>query len=76
MDLWGFKYDGRRKGRLVAGGHRTPYLEDDLYSGPFNLDAVPVLFIMAALMDLKVVAADVGNAYIEAYRILRPILVL
>jgi hypothetical protein len=67
--IWTFtvKYDGRRKGRLVAGGHRTPDLEDDLYSGSVNLDTVRVLFVLAALMELDVIAADVGNAYIEAY---------
>jgi hypothetical protein len=51
----------------VAGGHRTPDFEDDLYSGSVNLDTVRVLFVLAALMELEVIAADVGNAYIEAY---------
>jgi hypothetical protein len=67
--LWTFavKYDGRRRARLVAGGHRTPDLEEDLYSGSVNLETVRILFLIAAHMELDVVAADVGNAYIQAY---------
>jgi hypothetical protein len=67
--LWTFavKFDGRRRARLVAGGHRTPDLEDDLYSGTVNLETVRILFVVAALMELDVVAADVGSAYIQAY---------
>jgi hypothetical protein len=32
-----------------------------------NLETVRILFLTASLMDLDVVAADVGNAYIQAY---------
>jgi hypothetical protein len=67
--LWAFanKFDGRRRARLVAGGHRTPDLEDDLYSVSVNLETVRILFVTAALMELNVVAADVSSAYIQAY---------
>ena len=38
--LWTFavKYDGRRRARCVAGGHVTPDLEVDMYSGVVDLE--------------------------------------
>ena len=67
--LWAFavKYDGRRRARCVAGGHKTPDLDEDLYSGVVNLETVRLAFIAAILMDLKVIAADVSSAYINAF---------
>ena len=62
--LWTFavKYDGRRRARCVAGGHMTPDLEDDLYSGVVDLEAVRLAFVAAALMDLEVITAGIGSA--------------
>jgi len=67
--LWTFavKFDGRRRARCVAGGHLTPDLEVDMYSGVVDLDIVRLAFIAAKLMNLQVVTADIGSAYIQAY---------
>lgn len=67
--LWTFavKFDGRRRARLVAGGHVTPESEFDLYAGVVDLETVRIAFVAAALMQLKVIAADVGSAYIQAF---------
>jgi len=34
------KFDGRRKARLVAGGHRTVDLGEDAYSGVVAPEAI------------------------------------
>jgi len=67
--LWTFavKYDGRKRARCVAGGHMTPDLEEDLYSGVVDLEVVRLAFVAATLQDLRVIAADIGSAYIQAY---------
>ena len=69
--IWTFdvKFDGCRQACCVAGGHVTPDLEEDLYSGVVDLETVRIAFVAAVLMDLKVVAADIGSAYLEAYTI-------
>ena len=41
------KVDGRRKGRLVAGGHRTEPPKDNTYSGVVSLEGVRMGFILA-----------------------------
>ena len=67
--IWVFdvKFDGRRRARLVAGGHTTTALEYDMYSGMVDLESVRIAFVAAALYDLKVIAADVASAYLQAY---------
>ena len=69
--LWAFavKFDGRHRARCVAGGHITPDLEDDLYSGSVDLETVRIAFVAAQLTALKIIAADVGSAYIQAFTI-------
>ena len=69
--LWTFtvKFDGRHRARCVAGGHVTPDLEDDLYAGTVDLETVRIAFVAATLMDLKIITADVGSAYIQAFTI-------
>ena len=67
--LWAFavKYDGRRRARCVAGGHVTPDLDVDMYSGVVDLEIVRLAFIAAKLQDLQVYTADIGSAYIQAF---------
>ena len=67
--LWVFavKYDGRHRARCVAGGHVTPDLQEDLYSGVVDLQSVRIALVAASLMKLKVVTADIASAYIKAY---------
>ena len=64
--LWTFavKFDGRHRARCVAGGHRTPDLEEDLYSGVVDLETVRLALTIAAKdKDMKVYAADISHAY-------------
>ena len=58
------KIDGRRKARLVAGGHKTEPPKEDTYSGVVSLEAVRMGFILSQLLGLLVCAGDVGNAYL------------
>ena len=69
--LWTFdvKFDGCHQAHCFAGGHVTSDLNEDLYTGVVDLEKVQIAFAAAVLMDLKVVAADVGSAYLEAYTI-------
>jgi len=45
----------------------TPDLEDNMYSGVVDLEAVRLTFVAALLMRLKVCAADISSAYIQAF---------
>lgn len=62
------KMDGNftRKARLVAGGHVTETPASITYSSVVSRDSVRTAFMLAALNDLDVFAADVGNAYLNA----------
>src|SRR6478735_2529933 len=64
--IYDVKYDGRRKCRLVAGGHMTDPASDEVFSGVVNMETVRMAFIFADLNDLVIVAGDVGNAYLNA----------
>ncbi len=66
--LWVFavKFDGRKRARCVAGGHRTQDPEQDMYSGVVDLENVKIVFLIAVLTCLKAVAGDIGSAYIMA----------
>ncbi len=57
--------DLTRKGRFVAGGHMTnppPYLT---YSSVVARDSVHLALLVAALYDLDILVADIGNAYLN-----------
>lgn len=62
--MFDVKIDGRRKARLVAGGHRTEPPKEDTYSGVVSLEAVRMGFILVQLNGLLVCAGDVGNAFL------------
>ena len=55
-----------RKARYVAGGHMTDPPKDMTYSSVVSRDSVRIAFLVAALNDLDVLAADVQNAYLNA----------
>ena len=59
------KFDGRRKGRLVACGNLTNPDVSDIYSGVVSIESVRWLFVIADLNDMQVIAADVCNAYLN-----------
>ena len=56
------KFDGRRKARLVAGGNWTNPDDSDIYSGVVSIEAVRLLFFIADINGLLIIAADVSNA--------------
>ena len=59
------KFDGRLKARLVAGGHRTPFVpREEVFSGVVSMEAVRLGFILARMNGLTVCAGDVGNAFV------------
>jgi hypothetical protein len=58
--------DFTRKARFVAGGHKTDPPATLTYSSVVSRDSVRIAFLIAALNDLDILAADIGNAYINA----------
>jgi hypothetical protein len=62
--IYDVKFDGRRKARLVAGGNWTVTPKEDIYSGVIGMDSVRLAFALAAMHNLDVCAADVGNAFL------------
>ena len=64
--IYDVKYDGRRKCRLVAGGHMTDPASEEVFSGVVAMETVRMAFILAKLNGLLIVAGDVGNAYLNA----------
>ena len=68
--LWAFviKFDGRKRARLVAGGHMTETLDtEQTTSIMVSLDIIFMFFISAGLQDLTCLTGDINSAYIQAY---------
>ena len=61
------KFDGRRNSCLVARGHRTDPLKEDVFSGVVSMEAVRLGFILAKMNGLLVCAGDIGNAFLNGY---------
>ena len=65
--IFDVKFDLTRKARCVAGGHRHKEVPSyATYSSVVSRDSVRIIFTIAALNDLKVKMADIGNAYLNA----------
>ena len=65
--VFDIKMDGLvRKARLVGGGHETGDVSTITYSSVVSRDSVRIAFLYAALNDLDVMSADIGNAYLNA----------
>ena len=65
--VFDIKYDLTRKARLVAGGHRNRDVPAHItYSSVVSRESVRIGFLIAALNGLKISAADIGNAYLNA----------
>lgn len=60
------KMDLTRKARLVADGHRTPDPDFTTYAGVVSRETVRIALTYAALNGLKVLGADIQNAYLTA----------
>ena len=58
------KFDLRCKSRLVAGGNKTEPPKEDVYSVGLAMDTIRLGFRIAAINNLRVCAADVGNAFL------------
>ena len=61
------KHCGRRKARLVAGGHLTDTPIDSVCSSVVSLRAIRMLTFIAELNEMDVWCTDIGNAYLESY---------
>ncbi|MDJ0828176.1 MAG: reverse transcriptase domain-containing protein, partial [Rhodobacter sp.] len=61
------KQDGRRKGRMVAGGHVTPYPEDSVYSSVAAQRSLRIALLIGELNNLESMAGDIGYAYLQSY---------
>jgi Reverse transcriptase (RNA-dependent DNA polymerase) len=59
--------DFTRKARLVAGGHVTDPPTSITYSSVVSRESVLIAFVIAALNDLDIMAAYIGNAYLNAF---------
>jgi hypothetical protein len=57
------KMDFTCKAHFVAGGHRTDPLNTLTYSSIISQESVCIAFLLAALNDLELLSADIGNAY-------------
>ena len=64
--IFEIKMDFTRKARLVAGGHKTDPPAQLTYSSVVSCESVRIGFLMAAMYDLEPLAADIGNAYLNA----------
>ena len=65
--IFDVRFDLTRKARLVAGGHKHRDVPSyETYSSVVSRDSVRIILTIAALNDLKVLAADIGNAYLNA----------
>ena len=59
--------DLTRKARYVAGGHLTNPPSSMTYASVVGREIVRIAFLVAALNDLKVLAGDIQNAYLNAH---------
>ena len=64
--VFDIKMDFTRKARFVAGGHMTAPPATLTYSSVVSRDSVRIAFVIAALNGLDILAADIGNAYLNA----------
>ena len=64
--IFDVKMDFTRKARLVTRGHVTDPPTSMTYSSVVSRESVRIAFLIAALNDLDILAADIGNAYLNA----------
>jgi hypothetical protein len=64
--IFNVKIDFTCKARLVAGGHLTDPPTTLTYSSVVSRESVRLAFLIAALNDLNILVADIGNVYINA----------
>ncbi len=64
--IFDVKMDFAHKARFVAGGHVTYPPTSITYSSVVAHDSVCMAYLIAALNDLDILSAEVGNAYLNA----------
>jgi hypothetical protein len=60
------KVDFMRKARFVAGSHKAEAPKSITYSSVVSRDSICIAFLLVALNDVDILAADIGNAYLNA----------
>ena len=63
--IFNVKIDFTRNARLVARGHLTDPPTTLTYSSVVSRECVRLTFLIAALNDLSILVADIGNACIN-----------
>ena len=58
--------DFRRNDQFVAGGHTTKPPAESTYAWVVSRESVRIVFTLASLNDLDILAADIQNAYLTA----------
>jgi hypothetical protein len=64
--IFDVKMDLTRKAQYVAGGHQTDPPKESTFSSVVSRNSMWIAFTIAALNNLKILAADVQNAYLNA----------
>jgi len=64
--VFDIKMDWSYKARFVAGGHTTEVPTSLTFSSVVGKDSVRICLLLANLNGLKVLMADIGNAYLNA----------
>jgi len=62
--VFNIKFDLWHKARLVADRNHTQPPKKDIFSGVVGMDTMWIGFLLAAMNDLQVCAANIGNAFL------------
>jgi hypothetical protein len=63
--IFDVKVDLTREARLVAGGHWMGPSSQATYSTVVSRDSIRIDFLIAALNDIEILSADIGNAHLN-----------
>jgi hypothetical protein len=64
--IFDIKQDGRRKARIVIGGHLVDSSGYDAYAGNMKSISARLLMLITTANNLQVITGDIGNAYLYA----------
>jgi hypothetical protein len=64
--IFAVKHDGRRKARLVLGGHVTDATGYDTYASTVKTENVRLIFLTSVLNDTHIRSGDIMSAYLHA----------
>ena len=63
--IFDINIDFTRKPRMVVGGHMTDPTASITYLTIISCDSVRILFVIAAMNGLDILAADIANTYLN-----------